>query len=131
MFGRYSHACNLFELVTFMLMPWYCILSIQTWIFGLKYVKSVIHSAPSNLCCSIKCVIFIEWIFISVYFAIVIWFGYNLELDLSVPHYKTLYKTWIAWIVFSTLVTFYGIFKLIKAVKELKSKNPFLKFNSY
>ena len=112
-------------------MPGYCILSIQTWIFGMKYIKSAIYSAPSNFCCSIKRVATVEWIFITLYIALVIWLSINLEILFDYHEYYFLYFTWISWIDISTLVTFYGIWKLTKVIKELKLKNPLLKFNNY
>ena len=112
-------------------MPEYCILSIQTWLFGMKYIKSVINSSQSTFCCSIKCANTIEWSFIAVYIVLVICFSVYLEMTIAYGYYTLLSNIWLGWIVISTIVTFYGIWMLIKVVNELKSKNALLKFNNW
>ena len=97
----------------------------------MKYVKSVINSAPSTICCSIKCVTIVEWIFIILYIAIIIWISKSLEINLNFNNFDIINMIWIGWIAISTFLTFYGILSLIKVIKELKTKNPLLKFNTY
>jgi hypothetical protein len=112
-------------------MPSYCLLSIQTWIFSMSYLKSLINLSSSALCCSIKFVTTTELAFISIYCAFVIWYSVPLEQNLFFYFYEVLCYTRLVQVVLSTIVSLYGLFKLVKVVKIFKVKNPLLKFNLF
>lgn len=134
---HYYYFSNIYDLPQYYMMPSYCTLSIQTWIFGMKYIKSVINFQQSTRYYSTRCVTIIEYTFILIFIAIFIWFSIFMKRKTSLNGYQFdsqfyyhIYYTWIVWVGLSTIVTLCGMCMLIKVVNDLKAKNKNLKFNS-
>ena len=91
------------------------------------------------MCYTIKCVTITQWIFIVLYIATIIILFTIRFISLN-KYYSNIFSLeeasyaisvpWLILVYLSTLVTCYGIFKLVKIVKELKENNHNLKFNT-
>lgn len=116
----------------------FLLLTLQTWLFSMKYLYSATESSLTPTRLTVKCITKLNWIG-SIFFVVSLlsfwcilmatWPGYVSREELSNWFEKNLKvivlssSIWFGYNIVGTCITFFGIFSILKTLKYVKKFN--------